>query len=124
MIEPDAARLTAGVLGAVALAWLIESATLHLLGIKPWRIALARGFGLALISLIVLVLLRLFTPDLFVPPLLFLVVFAADVLIGGRSPRGGERLAISILVAMVAVGTLMLVDGSLRLSGYGLSLGL
>lgn len=124
MIELDPAWLAAGAVGAIALTWLIESATLHLLGVKPWWVALMRGFGLALTSLVMLILLRLFTPDLFAPPLLFLAVFAVDILIGGRSSRGRERLAISAVVSMVAVGALILVDGALRLSGYRLFLGL
>jgi hypothetical protein len=124
MIELDAAGLAAGAVGAILLTWLIESAALHLLGAKPWWVAPMRGFGLALVSLIMLVFLRLFTPDLFVPPLLFLAVFAVDILIGGRSSRGRERLAISTLVSMFATGALLMVDGALRLSGYRLFLGL
>jgi len=124
MIELDPAWLAAGAVGAIALTWFIESATLHLLGVKPWRTVLMRGFGIALISLVMLVFLRLFTPDLFVPPLLFLAVFAVDLLIGGRLSRRRERLATSTLVSMFAVGTLILVDGALRLSGCRLFLGL
>jgi len=124
MIELDPVWLAAGAVGATALTWLIESATLHLLGVKPWRVVMMRGFGLALISLVLLVFLRLFTPDLFVPPLLFLAVFAVDFLIGGRSSRRRERLAISTLVSTVTVGALILIDGALRLSGYRLFLGL
>jgi hypothetical protein len=124
MIEQVPAYLAAGALAAVAFTWFAESVTLHLLGVRSWRVALLRGLGLAQLSLVALVLLRLFLPDLFVPPLIFLAVLAVDFLIDRRSTSTSRRLGRSVVVSMIAVGALLLVDGALHLSGNRLALGL
>jgi len=124
MIEADAARLAVGIVGAAVLTWLVTSLTLLLFGMKAPRAALARGLCLALLSLVLLVTLRLFAPDMLILPAVFLFICAFSLLYRKKSPLGKERLAVSIVVSMAAVGAIALADGLLHFSGSRLSLGM
>lgn len=124
MIEVDVARLAVGIVGAAALTWLVTSTTLLLFGVRTCWAALTRGLGLALLSLVMLVTLRLFAPDTLILPVVFLFICAGSLLYRKKSPLTNERLAVSIVASMAAVGAIALADGLLRFSGSRLSLGL
>ena len=122
MMNQDPVVTVAVDLAALAFAWIVGALVFRVLRVS-WRISAIRALGLALVSLASLLFLRLLLPDLFVLPLVFLAAIALDVGTSMHFSRPRERIAVSALVSLCIVGSLVLVDHVLRITGSRLTVG-
>lgn len=122
MIDVDPSLIFALDVLALLLTWISASVVLKILNKSSWKVTVQRGLGLAILSLVAFLGLRLVLPDIFILPLVFLFVLFVDTLSGNRPIDFQLRLTISFFVALSIVGTIVLFDELLRYFGYHLTL--